>query len=127
MPHFIIECSENILKEKSPEDLINIVYAAAVSSNLFHYNDIKVRLRSYRYFRLAEGKSSFVHVFGYIMEGRSQDQKALLSRNVTAELTHSLNDVSFLSVNISEFEMATYCNKSLLNPANKNKDRHFEL
>ena len=127
MPHFIIECSENILKEKSPEDLINIVYAAAVSSNLFHYNDIKVRLRSYRYFRLAEGKSSFVHVFGYIMEGRSQDQKALLSRNVTAELTHSLTDVSFLSVNISEFEMATYCNKSLLNPANKNKDRHFEL
>lgn len=127
MPHFIIDCSENILKKKSPEDLINTVYHVAVSSGLFHPDDVKVRLHAYQHFKLAEGKTSFLHVFGYIMEGRSQNQKKVLSENVTSELTLLLNDVSFLSVNISEFQVENYCNKSLLNPANNNNYRHFEL
>ncbi len=127
MPHFIIDCSENILKEISPEALINTVYTAAARSGLFHHDDVKVRLRPYQHFRLAQGKTSFMHVFGYIMKGRNEDEKADLAKNVAAQLALLLTNVSFLSVNISEFEMETYCNKSLLNPANKTNDRHFEL
>jgi 5-carboxymethyl-2-hydroxymuconate isomerase len=127
MPHFIIDCSENILQERTAEELMNAVYEVAASTGLFAANDIKVRLQSNQHFKLGEGKTSFIHVFGYIMEGRSLEQKANLSRNVTAKLVELVKDTSFLSMNIWDFERETYCNKSLINPANKNKDRHFEL
>ena len=52
------------------------VYEAAEATGLFAPNDIKVRLRPYRYFKLGEGKQDFIHIFGNIMEGRSTEQKA---------------------------------------------------
>ncbi len=46
------------------------VYDAAEATGLFAVNDIKVRLRPYQYFKLGKGKRDFIHIFGYIMEGR---------------------------------------------------------
>ncbi len=127
MPHFIIDCSEDILQLKTAGEIMNVVYEAADATGLFAPNDIKVRLQPYQYYRLAEHKKNFLHVFGYIMEGRTTKQKAGLSRQISLRLTELLPDISFLSVNISEFEAATYSNKALINPENKDKDRHFGL
>ena len=127
MPHFVIECSANLVEDQTPEKLMNTVYDAAVASELFALNDVKVRLLPFRYFRLGEKKTSFVHVFGYIMEGRSVKQKATLARNVTASLTNLVRNASFVSVNISEFAIESYCNKALVDPDNNNNDRHFRL
>ena len=44
MPHFIIECSENIIKLKTPEEIIQAVYTIADATNLFAVGDIKVRI-----------------------------------------------------------------------------------
>ena len=41
MPHFIIDCSENILNIKSPQDIIQLVYDSAESTDLFQKGDIK--------------------------------------------------------------------------------------
>jgi 5-carboxymethyl-2-hydroxymuconate isomerase len=60
------------------------------------------------------------------MEGRTIEQKANLSRRITERLNEMFPSISFLSINIREFELATYCNKSLINPGNKNQDRFFE-
>jgi len=125
MPHFIIECSKNILDEVSPEELMSAVYEVADATGLFAPNDIKVRLRSFTYYKLGEGKTDFLHVFGNIMEGRTTEQKADLSKRITERLNNMLPILSFLSINITEFELATYCNKSLINPNNKNQDRYF--
>ncbi|MBV8328028.1 5-carboxymethyl-2-hydroxymuconate Delta-isomerase [Chryseobacterium sp.] len=127
MPHFIIDCSENILQQKTAEEIMNAVYEAADDTGLFATHDIKVRLQTYQYYRLGEHKKNFLHVFGYIMEGRSTEQKAGLSRHISIRLTELLPDISFSSVNINEFEAATYSNKALINPENINKDRHFGL
>lgn len=127
MPHFIIDCSQDILLQKTPEEIMNVVYKTANSTGLFTVNDIKVRLRPYQYYQLGEQKKNFLHVFGYIMEGRSTEQKANLSKQISIQLTELLQDISFLSVNISEFEAATYSNKALVNPENKNQDRHFGI
>ncbi|AZB00244.1 5-carboxymethyl-2-hydroxymuconate Delta-isomerase [Chryseobacterium joostei] len=127
MPHFIIDCSQDILLKNSPEEIMDAVYKVANFTGLFAINDIKVRLQPFQYYRLGDQKKNFIHVFGYIMEGRSTEQKANLSRQISIRLTELLPDISFLSVNISEFEAATYSNKALVNPENKNQDRHFGL
>lgn len=127
MPHFIVECSQDILFQKTPDEILDAVYETADATGLFAPNDIKVRLQPYQYFRLGNGKKNFLHVFGYIMEGRTTEQKADLSKRISIKLTELLPEISFLSVNISEFEMATYSNKALINPQNTDRNRHFGL
>ena len=125
MPHFIIDCSENILKQKSPDEIMNAVYEAAEATGLFAKDDIKVRIRPFQYYKLGKTKKDFIHIFGNIMEGRTKEQKAELSRQIIERLNKLLPDISILSINIREFELATYCNKSLIDPLNINSDRNF--
>ena len=82
MPHFIIECSESILSLANPDELMRSVYAAAESTGLFASSGvggIKVRLHPYRHFTNVDGYEHFVHVFGNVMEGRTLEQKKVLS------------------------------------------------
>ena len=48
MPHFVIDCSENILNLKSPEEIIQTVYDTAESTGLFDITDIKVRINPFK-------------------------------------------------------------------------------
>jgi 5-carboxymethyl-2-hydroxymuconate isomerase len=125
MPHFIIECSENILTKKTPDEIMQAVYEIAEATGLFAKGDIKVRINAYKYYKLGEGKKDFMHVFGNIMEGRSVEQKANLSTKIIERLNQLLPEISILSMNIRDFEMATYSNKSLINPLNTSRNRHF--
>lgn len=127
MPHFVIDCSENIIQQRSPDEIMQAVYAAAEATGLFAVNDIKVRLRPYQYFKLGEGKKDFIHIFGHIMEGRSIEQRADLSKRIIERLNEMFPDISVLSINIQEFERATYSNKALIHPLNITSDRHFEI
>ncbi|MGE8534104.1 MAG: 5-carboxymethyl-2-hydroxymuconate Delta-isomerase [Chryseobacterium sp.] len=127
MPHFIIDCSQEILQLRTPEEIMDALYEAADATGLFAPNDIKVRLQPYQYYKLGIHKKNFLHVFGYIMEGRTTEQRAHLSRQICNKLSELLADISFLSVNINDFEVATYSNKALINPENINNDRHFGL
>lgn len=125
MPHFIIDCSENILIQRTPDEIMKAVYNAAETSNLFAQDDIKVRINPYKYYKLGKTKKDFLHIFGSIMEGRSVEQKENLSRKIIERLNQMFPEISFLSINIWEFEKATYCNKSLINPLNTTRDRFF--
>jgi 5-carboxymethyl-2-hydroxymuconate isomerase len=127
MPHFIIDCSENIIQQKSPDEIMQAVYEVAEATGLFAANDIKVRLRPYQYFKLGEGKKDFIHIFGNIMEGRNTEQKANLSRKIMERLNEMFPDISILSMNIRDFEKATYSNKALIHPLNMTNDRHFDI
>ena len=126
MPHFIVDCSENVIQQKSPDEIMLAVYEVAEATGLFAANDIKVRLQPYQYFKLGEGKKDFIHVFGNIMEGRSTEQKANLSKQIIERLNEMFPDIAVLSMNIREFEKGTYSNKALIHPLNTTKDRHFD-
>lgn len=125
MPHFIIDCSDDIISQVNPEEIMQAVYDTAEATGIFMENDIKVRLNPYRYYKLGKTKKNFIHVFGYIMEGRSIEQKADLSKKVIERLSQMFPDISILSMNIKEFELATYCNKSLVDPLNTTGNRFF--
>lgn len=127
MPNFIIDCSQDIIQQVAPDKIMNAVYETAEATGLFAANDIKVRIQPFQYYKLAESKKNFIHIFGYIMEGRTTEQKASLSKQIITKLAVLLPDISFLSISINDFRTATYCNKSLINPENTNHNRHFEL
>lgn len=114
MPHFVIDCSEQIVKLKSPEEIIQKVYETAKSTGLFLPEEIKVRINPFRYYTVGNTKDNFIHVFTNIMQGRNTEQKANLSREIVAELKILFPEVPIISINIRDFEKATYCNREMV-------------
>lgn len=114
MPHFVIECSQNIIKLKTPEEIIQAVYTIAEATELFAVGDIKVRINPYVHFTVGGTGNDFIHVFGHIMQGRNTEQKANLSRQIITKLKAMFPDVPVISMNVIDFEKATYCNKKMV-------------
>lgn len=114
MPHFIVDCSENILELKDPKELLQEIFDAAFSSDLFKRDAIKVRLNPFKYSLVLGGDLDFIHVFGNIMEGRTEKQKADLSRKIVSKLNQLFQDVPIISINIRDFEKSSYINKTML-------------
>jgi 5-carboxymethyl-2-hydroxymuconate isomerase len=114
MPHFVVHCSENVLVLKSPEEILKTIHDTADATGLFEKGDIKVRIQAFGYFTVGGTKSDFIHIFGSIMEGRTTEQKATLSREIIRVLKAMFPEVPVLSINIWEFEKATYCNRDMI-------------
>lgn len=114
MPHFILDCTESVLQLQEPQKVIQEVFETAFSTGLFKKNDIKVRLNPFQYSLVQGGNADFVHVFGNIMEGRTDEQKADLSRRIVSKLKELFPDVPIISMNIRDFEKSSYCNKTMI-------------
>ncbi len=114
MPHFIIHCSSNVVKQVSSNEIITAINDTAVSTSLFAPENIKVRILSFDEYLAAGKKDDFIHVFGHIMEGRTVEQKANLSRQMVSKLKNMLPDVPIVSMNVSDFEKASYCNGTMV-------------
>ena len=48
------------------------------------------------------------------MEGRTTSKKSNLSKEVIRELKTMFPNIPIISINIRDFEKATYCNKSMV-------------
>ncbi len=114
MPHFVIDCSEQIIKLKSPQEIIQKVYDTAKTTGLFLPEEIKVRINPFQYYITGNTDDNFIHIFGNIMEGRNTVQKANLSQQIVSELKTMFPEVPIISINIRDFEKATYCNKEMV-------------
>jgi 5-carboxymethyl-2-hydroxymuconate isomerase len=114
MPHFLIDCSENIIALKSPNEIMQKVYDTAEATHLFDKGDIKVRINPFKNYNIGNTKDNFIHIFANIMEGRTNEQKSNLSRQIVSELKQLLPNIPIISMNIRDFEQATYCNKSMV-------------
>lgn len=114
MPHFVIDCSENIIKTKSPKEIIQKVFDTAESTNLFDRRDIKVRINPFEYYSIGNTDDDFIHIFANIMEGRTVSQKRYLSERIVTELKLMFPEIPVISINVIDFEKATYCNKSMV-------------
>lgn len=115
MPHFVAHCSEAILSKKNTLEILTLIHETALSTGLFAEADIKVRLQSFETY-LVGGKpaADFIHVFANIMQGRTTEQKANLSKKIVAELKKMFPEVEVISINVRDFEKATYYNKTMI-------------
>ena len=114
MPHFIIDCSENVIRMRSADEIMQEVFDAALSTDLFIASEIKVRINPFAYYNNGNSLDDFIHVFGYIMEGRNTEQKAKLSKTIVTKLNEILSEVPIISINIKDFEKASYFNKTMI-------------
>jgi len=114
MPHFIIDCSENVIRMRSADEIMQEVFDAALSTDLFIASEIKVRINPFAYYNNGNSLDDFIHVFGYIMEGRNTDQKSKLSKAIVTKLNEILPEVPVISINIKDFEKASYFNKTMI-------------
>jgi 5-carboxymethyl-2-hydroxymuconate isomerase len=114
MPHFIIECSTPVLAMHPPAEIMRHVHQAADATGLFGPGDIKVRIRPYDLCSVAGQEGDFIHVFGHIMQGRTVEQRRDLSQRVIRALAGLFPSVPVISMNVPEFERATYCNRVML-------------
>jgi len=114
MPHFVIDCSEDILQFQEEDYILEQVHNIASSTKLFDEGDIKVRLNPFKKYLVGNKQENFIHVFADIMEGRTTKQKADLSRKVVNRLADLFPDVLNIAMNVRDFEKATYCNKTML-------------
>jgi 5-carboxymethyl-2-hydroxymuconate isomerase len=114
MPHFIVDCSENILELKDPKEILDEVFESAFSTGLFSRDAIKVRLNPFKHSLVLGGDLDFIHVFGNIMEGRTLEQKADLSRKIVSKLNQLFPEVPIISMNIRDLEKSSYINKTML-------------
>ena len=114
MPHFILDCTEKVLEVYEPSKVLNEVFEAAYSTGLFGRNDIKVRLNPFKYSLVQSSDDDFIHVFGNIMEGRTPEQKANLSKVIVTKLNELYPKVPIISMNIRDFTKESYCNKTMI-------------
>lgn len=112
MPHFILDCSDDLFRVHDKRQVMEVVFKAAEASGLFSVADIKVRIRPFTDFITGGDGDAFLHVFSYIMEGRTQQQKNDLSKSIVSALTKLFPDVAVVSMNVMEFERVTYNNRS---------------
>ncbi|MEH6579798.1 MAG: 5-carboxymethyl-2-hydroxymuconate Delta-isomerase [Amphritea sp.] len=108
MPHCIIEYAKDLESAIHIPRLIQAVHAGALKSALFDEDDIKTRATGYEHYQTGNGDLPFVHVTAKILSGRSEQQKAYLSRQILAELK-SLQLASLsLTVEVSDMTRETY-------------------
>jgi len=114
MPHFIMDCSESVFGEHDEEYIIEQIHFVAHATGLFDEGDIKVRINPFSTFSVGNKHEDFIHVFAHIMQGRTTEQKANLSRAIVSKLVALFPEISNIAMNISDFEKATYCNRTML-------------
>lgn len=111
MPHFIVDCSQNISRLTNPARLVSAVHDAADASGLFDAGDTKVRCNFYDAYTVGGTSDDFVHVIGYLLSGRSDEQKRQLAARVVNRLMALLPTVETLSIDLRDIERTGYANR----------------
>lgn len=114
MPHFVVDCSRAILQVHDEESIIARLHDVANASGLFEESDIKVRVHPFDTFAVGGGREDFIHTFAWIMQGRSVEQRAALSKAIVSALADMFPRLPRIAANIAEFERATYFNRAMM-------------
>ncbi len=72
MPHFVLECSDNIVESIEPKEFFSALHELLISSGPFNLQEIKSRVIRHQEYFMADGSpdKAFVHLTLSILEGR---------------------------------------------------------
>lgn len=114
MPHFNVECSENVLSQLDAQSLAEAVHRAALSTELFAEDNIQIKVKACDGYFIGGKRQDFVSVFASILGGRSAEQKTALSKAVVLKLCELLPAVDRIHVNVTELQKGTGFSRSKL-------------
>lgn len=118
MPHCLVEGSLSLTRLIEPSELLGVVEDAAAATQLFQPGEVKLRLSLYEHFSVGGAQDDFIHLIFYILAGRTEEQKRLLSRQVVRALVERLPSVNAVSLDVRDIDRASFSNKrSCLLPA----------
>ena len=107
MPHIIIEYSKSLETKTEISQLMEKSFAAAVESKLFSPERIKVRAKPYEHFLVGGTPKDFVHTRVYLLDGRNEEQKKMLS-DLIGQAQKPLIDVESQTVDVRDMERSWY-------------------
>lgn len=113
MPHLVVECSENVLTMKSPDEMVGSIYKTATATDGFP-NNVMVRIIPFQHYTTIGSKDDFIFICAHILEGRTLEQKQALSKNIIKMLKNMFPEIPKISMIIREFERASFINNSMV-------------
>lgn len=110
MPHLILEYSGTIAADVKATNLLGHAHDAMLASGVFNAPDVKSRAYVADDFLVGNDgmAGSFIHARVYLLEGRTQQQKALVVDGIFAVLQTYGSYASQLSVDIRDMGRSTY-------------------
>jgi 5-carboxymethyl-2-hydroxymuconate isomerase len=98
MPHFVVDCSQAVLDNVSPDNLVRLIDATASSSGLFRsYDTVKVRIQPFDHFSEAGSATDFIHVIAYLT-GMSPNDSSNLADSVIAAVKEQAPGVPLVTM-----------------------------
>ncbi|WP_457329584.1 5-carboxymethyl-2-hydroxymuconate Delta-isomerase [Rhizobacter sp. P5_C2] len=111
MPHCILECTKSVAAQVPVDRMMRAVHDAALASELFTVGDVKIRVLVHEHSLVGGINADFVHVFAYVLTGRSEADRKKLSAAIVRGLAALLPAVQAVSCDVREMERATFSNR----------------
>ncbi|ARP97807.1 5-carboxymethyl-2-hydroxymuconate Delta-isomerase [Pseudorhodoplanes sinuspersici] len=108
MPHIVVEYSSEGHARFDVMELMQALHGAAAATGVIEAADIKIRATAFADYLVAGRRDGFCHVSLYLLEGRTPQQKALLSETLRATLAGLLPQTKSLSVDIRDMDAFAY-------------------
>jgi len=95
MPHVIVEYSANIEAEILPDDLVDEIHRAAITSGIAEPIAVRTRLMRREHYRVGDGspENAFVHIDIRARKGRSLEQKKAMVQTIYDQASKTLEAV----------------------------------
>lgn len=111
MPHFIIEHANALISDADIKDALNVALESGARMDFINKADIKVRLAPYTDILTGDGRTSFLHVTAYLLDGRTDDLKKALSTALLDDLGKRFAQVQCITVDVRDMNRACYAKR----------------
>ncbi|MDB5655478.1 MAG: 5-carboxymethyl-2-hydroxymuconate isomerase [Tardiphaga sp.] len=108
MPHIVIEHSTDGHAQFDASALMQALHDAAAGTGVVQAADLKIRALAYADYLVAGQRDGFCHVSLYLLEGRTPEQKVMLSEALRTALVQWLPQTKSLSVDIRDMDAVAY-------------------
>ena len=109
-----MDCSDTVFALYEQKLICEQIHLVALDTGLFIESEIKIRINSFKTYSVGNKDDEFIHVFAHIMQGRTMVQKANLSKQMVSKLSSMFPNIQHVAMNVTDFEKATYCNRTML-------------
>ncbi|MDB5502673.1 MAG: 5-carboxymethyl-2-hydroxymuconate isomerase [Tardiphaga sp.] len=116
MPHIVIEHSSEGHAAFDVVALMRALHDAAAGTGVVHAADLKVRAMAFENYLVGGKRDGFCHASLYLLEGRTPEQKVMLSEALRAAMVRLMPHTTSLSVDIRDMDAEAY-KKRLLDQA----------
>ncbi|EGU30061.1 5-carboxymethyl-2-hydroxymuconate isomerase [Vibrio ichthyoenteri ATCC 700023] len=110
MPHLVMEYSNSVDERVNVQGLLEDLHHAAIQSGLFDAPSLKSRALRYHHWLIGEAGDSidFIHITFELLDGRTQEQKRELSRQLMAVLQQQASHIGSLTINVRDMDKSSF-------------------